>query len=88
MGYLNFFNENSSNNNFIVAVLAIGISGINNSFAQNDTMSMGNDISGMMNATLAFAQGNDTMSMGNSTVMNAILPMSIIGNNGTSNSTN
>jgi hypothetical protein len=88
LGYLNFFNENSSNNNFIVAVLAIGISGINNSFAQNDTMSMGNDTSGMMNATLAFAQGNDTMSMGNSTVMNATLPMSIIGNNGTSNSTN
>ena len=42
---------------------------------------MGNDTSGMMNATLAFAQGNDTMSMGNSSVMNATLPMTIIGNN-------
>ena len=49
----------------LVAVLAIGIVGINNSFAQNDTMSMGN-----------------------SSVMNATLPMTIIGNNGTSNSTN
>ncbi len=46
----------------LVAVLAIGIFGINNSFAQNDTMSMGN-----------------------SSVMNATLPMTIIGNNGTSN---
>ena len=49
----------------LVAVLAIGIFGINNSFAQNDTMSMGN-----------------------SSVMNTTLPMTIIGNNGTSNSTN
>ena len=49
----------------LVAVLAIDIFGINNSFAQNDTISMGN-----------------------SSVMNAILPMTIIGNNGTSNSTN
>ena len=49
----------------LVAVLAIGIFGINNSFAQNDTISMGN-----------------------SSVMNATLPMTIIGNNGTSNSTN
>ena len=39
----------------LVAVLAIGIFGINNSFAQNDTMSMGN-----------------------SSVMNAILPMTLI----------
>jgi hypothetical protein len=72
----------------LVAVLAIGIFGINNSFSQNDTMSMGNDASGMMNATLAFAQGNDTMSMGNSSVMNATWPMTIIGNNGSSYSTN
>lgn len=72
----------------LVAVLAIGIFGINNSFAQNDTMSMGNDTSRMINATLGFAQGNDTMSMGNSSVMHATLPMTIIGNNGTSNSTN
>ncbi len=68
----------------IVAVLAIGISGINNSFAQNDTMSMGNDTSGMMNATLAFAQGDDGMSMGNSTVMNATLPINIMDKNDTS----
>ena len=46
----------------LVAVLAIDIFGINNSFTQNDTISMGN-----------------------SSVMNAILPMTIIGNNGTSN---
>ena len=72
----------------LVAVLAIGIFGINNSFAQNDTMWMGNDTSRMINATLGFAQGNDTMSMGNSSVMHATLPMTIIGNNGTSNSTN
>ena len=72
----------------LVAVLAIGIFGINNSFAQNDTMSMGNDTSGMMNATLAFTQGNDTMSMGNSSVMNATLPMTIIGNNGKFSPTN
>jgi hypothetical protein len=45
---------------------------------------MGND-TGMMNATLAFAQ-DDTGMMGNDTgMMNATLPMSIIGNNGTSN---
>ena len=47
----------------LVAVLAIGLLGMNNVFAQNDTGMMGND-TGMMNATL---------------------PMSIIGNNGTSN---
>ena len=39
----------------LVAVLAIGIFVINNSFAQNDTISMGN-----------------------SSVMNAILPMTLI----------
>ena len=35
---------------FLVAVLAIGLFGMNNSFAQdgNDTMSMGNDTEGMM----------------------------------------
>ena len=49
----------------LVAVLTIDIFGINNSFAQNDTISMGN-----------------------SSVMNAILPITLIGNNGTSNSTN
>ena len=49
----------------LVAVLTIDIFGIDNSFAQNDTISMGN-----------------------SSVMNAILPITLIGNNGTSNSTN
>jgi len=49
-------------------VLAIGLLGIsnsdnniNNAFAQDDGM-MGN-YTGMMNATLAYAQENDTMSM-------------------------
>ena len=67
---------------FLVAVLAIGLFGTSNVFAQGDDI-MGNDTNGMtMNATLAFAQGNDTMSMGNDTsmMMNATLPMSIIGN--------
>lgn len=67
---------------FLVAVLAIGLFGMSNVFAQGDDI-MGNDTNGMtMNATLAFAQGNDTMSMGNDTsmMMNATLPMSIIGN--------
>ena len=68
----------------LVAVLAIGLFGMNNVFAQDDTGMMGND-TGMMNATLAFAQ-DDTGMMGNDTGMiNATLPMSIIGNNGTSN---
>jgi len=42
---------------------------------------MRND-TGMMNATLAYAQENDTMSKENDTsmIMNATLPMSIIGN--------
>jgi hypothetical protein len=73
---------------FLVAVLAIGIFGMNTVFAQgNDTGMMGgNDTSGKTwNATLAYAQGNDTMSMGNSTVMNATLPMTLISNNGSSN---
>jgi hypothetical protein len=73
---------------FLVAVLAIGLFGINNAFAQGDDgMMEGNDTNGMtMNATLAFAQGNDTLSMGNDTsmMMNATLPISIIGNNDTS----
>jgi hypothetical protein len=64
----------------LVAGLAVGLFGMNNVFAQGDDMMGGND-TGMMNATLAFAQGNDTMSMGNDTsMMNATLPMSIIGN--------
>jgi hypothetical protein len=76
----------------LVAVLAIGLLEINNNissnsnnidnaFAQGDGM-MGND-TGIMNATLAFAQENDTMSMGNDTSMkmNATLPMTIISNN-------
>ena len=39
---------------------------------------MGND-TGLMNATLAYAQENDTMSMENDTsmMMNATLPMSL-----------
>ena len=71
----------------LVALLAIGLLGIsnigsniNNAFAQGDGM-MGND-TGMMNATLAYAQENDTMSMKNDTsmMMNATLPSSIISN--------
>jgi hypothetical protein len=68
---------------FLVAVLAIDLFGVSNVFAQGDDMMEKND-TGMMNATLAFAQGegNDTISMGNETsmMMNAIPPMSIIGN--------
>jgi uncharacterized membrane protein YkoI len=71
----------------IVAFLAIGLLGIsnignnkNNTFAQGDEM-MGND-TGLMNATLAYAQKNDTMSMENDTsmMMNATLPTTIISN--------
>jgi len=49
---------------------------INNAFAQDDGM-MGN-YTGMMNATLAYAQENDTMSMeiDTSMMMNETLPMS------------
>ena len=67
---------------FIVAVLAVSLFGISNVLSQGyGGMMEGND-TGMMNATLAFAQGNDTMSMGNDTsmMMNATLPLSIIGN--------
>jgi hypothetical protein len=67
----------------LVAVLGIGLFGVSNVFAQGDGIMGGND-TGMMNATLAFAQGegNDTMSMDNDTsmMMNATLPISIIGN--------
>jgi len=47
---------------FLVAVLAIGIFGINNAFAQgNDTGMMGNDTGMTMNATLPMTIiGNDT----------------------------
>jgi uncharacterized membrane protein YkoI len=71
----------------LVALLAIGLLGIsnigsniNNAFAQGDGM-MGNN-TGMMNATLAYAQENDTMSMENDTsmMMNATLPTTIISN--------
>ena len=58
----------------LVALLAIGLLGIsiigsniNNAFAQGDGM-MGSN-TGMMNATLAYAQENDTMSMENDTSM-------------------
>ena len=56
---------------FLVAVLATGVLGINNVFAQQD------DDSEMM------MEGNDTGSDGGMT-MNATLPMSIIGDNDTS----
>jgi uncharacterized membrane protein YkoI len=71
----------------LVALLAIGLLGIsiigsniNNAFAQGDGM-MGSN-TGMMNATLAYAQENDTMSMENDTsmMMNATLPTTIISN--------
>ncbi|HYY71478.1 MAG TPA: PepSY domain-containing protein [Nitrososphaeraceae archaeon] len=65
----------------LVALLAIGLLGMNNAFAQeNDTMSMQNemenDTSMMMNATLPISlTGNDTAKP-----MNVILPTSIISN--------
>ena len=74
----------------LVAILTLGLFGISNNggsnsnidnaFAVGDGM-MGND-TGMMNATLAYAQENDTMSMENNTsmMMNATLPNSIISN--------
>lgn len=70
---------------FIVAILGIGLLGINNTFAQGDGM-MGND-TGTMNATLAFAQGDGGIMAGenDTSVVNSTLPMSIIDNNGTSN---
>ena len=72
---------------FLVAILAIGVLGRNNNISNNINNvfamdHMGNETK-PMNATLAFAQENDTMSMGNDTstmMMNATLPMSIIGN--------
>ncbi len=69
---------------FLVAVLAIGIFGINNAFAQGNNGMMAEEnqtgmmnSTGTMNATLAFAQEgvitpegmNNTMSMGNETGM-------------------
>ena len=71
----------------LVALLVIGLFGISNignninkAFAQGDGM-MGNN-TGMMNATLAYAQENDTMSMENDTsmIMNATLPTTITSN--------
>ena len=45
----------------ISSILAFAvIAGIPAVFAQNDTMSMDNSTSSLMNATLAFAQENDT----------------------------
>ncbi len=84
---------------FLVAVLAIGIFGINNAFAQgnNGMMTEENQTglmnsTGAMNATLAFAQEgaitpermNNTMSMGNETGMMGMENKSMMTNlNGT-----
>ncbi len=43
---------------------------------------------GIFGINNVFDQGDDTMSMDNSTTINVILPMTILGNNATSNSTN
>ncbi|MGE0243636.1 MAG: hypothetical protein AB7F53_07375 [Nitrososphaeraceae archaeon] len=43
---------------------------------------------GIFGINNVFGQGEDTMSMGNSTTINVTLPMTILGINATSNSTN
>ncbi len=64
---------------FLVAVLGVGLLGLNNAFAQgedNITMSIENDTSMMMNATLPISlEGNNTAKP-----MNSIQPTSIISN--------